>query len=141
MTIDHAAKPRASILVVCVGLALALAVSACGGSSKPAYCSDRAKLESSIKGITNLSLSSGITGLQNQFKTIETDAATLVISARSDFPTQTSAIQSAAGSLATAVKAVESNPSPSDITAVVSAAGNTVTAVQSFLNATKSKCT
>lgn len=117
-----------------------LAVGGCGGSSKPAYCTARSNLESSIQGVSNLSVSSGISGLQSQFEKIETAAATLVVEAKSDFPSQTGTIESSAAALDSAVKAVTSNPSAGSISGVITAASNMVTAIKNFLSATKSKC-
>ena len=44
-----------------------IAIAACG-SGKPAYCSARTNLENSVKGLTSLNSSSGISGLQSQVK-------------------------------------------------------------------------
>ena len=38
------------------------------GHGEPAYCSDRSNLESSIKGLTSLNASSGISGLKTQLR-------------------------------------------------------------------------
>ena len=75
-----------------------IAVAGCG-SSKPSYCSDRTNLQNSVKGLTSLSLSSGVSGLESQLKKIQTDATTVVSSAKSDFPSQTSAIKSSVDAL------------------------------------------
>ena len=68
-----------------------VALAGCG-SSKPAYCSARTNLENSVKGLTNLNSSSGVSGLKAQLSKIETDANTVISQAKSDFPSQTSAI-------------------------------------------------
>src|SRR5947208_8866209 len=75
-----------------------IALAACG-SSKPAYCTDRANLENSIKGLTDISLSSGLSGVQSQFGKIKSDATALVSSAKGDFPSQTDAIRSSVAGL------------------------------------------
>ena len=69
-------------LVAVVGL---VALVGCG-SSKPAYCSDRTNLENSIKGLTSLNASSGVSGLESQVKKIESDATALVSSAEQRLP-------------------------------------------------------
>ena len=84
------ARVRAPMAMVAATALIALV--GCG-SSKPAYCSDRTKLEDSIKGLTSLNLSSGLSGLKSQLTTIENDATTLVNSAKSDFPSETSAVK------------------------------------------------
>ena len=116
-----------------------IALSGCG-SSKPAYCSDRTNLENSIKGLTNLNDSSGISGLASQVTTIKGDATALVKSAQSDFPTQSGAVKSSVDTLQSAVKALPSSPSASQVAVVAADAASVVSSVTSFVDATKSKC-
>jgi hypothetical protein len=122
--------------VACVGL---ISLVGCG-SSKPGYCTDRTNLENSIKGLTSLNPSSGISGLQTQLKNVQSSATSLVNSAKSDFPSQTSAIKSSLDSLENAVKGLSSSPSPTQISQVAGAASNVVSSVNSFIDASKSKC-
>jgi hypothetical protein len=125
--------------VACAAVLALIALVGCG-SSKPAYCSDRANLENSVKGLTSLSPSSGISGLEAQLKKIQSDANSLVSSAKSNFPSETSAIKSSLGALETSVKAATSNPSASAISTVAGDASTFVNSVTNFTNATKSKC-
>ena len=127
---------------VAMVVAVALVVAAgCGGSSsKPAYCSDRSSLENSVKGLTSAATSSGISGLQAQVTTIQSDATALVSSASSDFPSQTSAIKTSVDTLSTAVKALPSSPSTAQIAAIAADAASVVSSVKSFTDATSSKC-
>lgn len=127
-----------AVSIVVAGL-VAIALAACG-SSKPAYCSTRSSLESSIKGLTNLNASSGISGLQAQVKKIQSDATNLVNQAKSDFPNETSAISSSVSKLQSSVSSLASSPSASQIASVTTAASGLVTSVQSFVNSSKSKC-
>jgi hypothetical protein len=110
------------------------------GSSKPAYCSSGTNLENSVKGLTNLNASSGISGLESQLKKIQSDANAVVNSAKSDFPTQTSAIKSSVDAITSAVKALPSNPSTAQIATLASDAANVVESVKNFADATGSKC-
>ncbi len=116
-----------------------VALAGCG-SSKPGYCTDRSNLENSIKGLTSLNVSSGLSGLQSQLKKIETDATSLVNSAKNDFPSETSAIKSTVAALESAVNALPSSPSAGQIATVASAASSVVSSVKSFTDATSSKC-
>ena len=125
---------------VAVLTAVALIAAAGCGSSKPAYCSDRTNLENSIKNLPSVTSSSGISGLKTQLKTIQSDATSLVNAAKSDFPTQTSAVKSSVDTLASAVKALPSSPSSAQIAAIAADASNVVSSVNSFSNASKSKC-
>lgn len=127
-------------LIACVGVLGLLAATGCGSSSKPAYCTSRANLESSIKGLTDLSVSSGLSGLQAQLTKIQSNADALVSSAKSDFPNETSAIKSSVTALADTIKAFPSSPSPNEIATLARQAAGAVTAVQNFYNSTRSNC-
>jgi hypothetical protein len=130
---------RLHLPLVCVAVVGLIALAGCG-SSKPAYCSDRANLENSIKGLTNLNVSSGISGLQSQLTKIQSDANALVNSAKSDFPSQTSAVKSSVDALTGAVKTLQSSPSAAQIATLAGDASNVVNSVKSFTDATSSKC-
>jgi hypothetical protein len=122
-----------------VAVIAVIALGGCG-SSKPSYCSDRTNLENSIKGLTSLNLSSGITGLQTQAKTIESDATSLVNAAKSDFPGETGALKSSVDALQSAVKALPSSPSATQIAAIATSSASVVSSVKNFVDTTKSKC-
>ena|SRR6185437_15692878 len=136
---DSRSGPKRA-LVACVAVLGLLAASGCGSSSKPAYCTSRANLESSIKGLTDLSVSSGLSGLQAQLTKIQSNANALVSSAKSDFPNETSAIKSSVNALADTVRAFPSTPSANEIATLARQAAGAVTAVQNFYNSTSSKC-
>jgi len=110
------------------------------GSSKPAYCTARSNLTNSIKGLTSLPQGGGVSGLQTQFKKIQSDATSVVNSAKGDFPNETAAIKSSVDGLSSALKSLPSNPSASQIAAIAPAATNVVNSVKSFSSATSSKC-
>ncbi len=122
--------------VAAVGL---VALTGCG-SSKPAYCTDRTNLENSVKGLTNLNPSSGVSGLQSQLKKIQSNSTALVNSAKSDFSSETSAIKTSVASLESAVKGLGSSPSAGQIASVTTAATGVVNAVKNFTDASSSKC-
>ncbi len=127
--------------VTIVAAVALLAATACGGSSsKPAYCSDRSNLETSVKGLESAATSSGLSGLQSQVTTIQSDATALVSSAKSDFPSQTSAVKTSVDSLSAAVKALPASPSTAQIAAIAVDASAVVSSVKSFTDATSSKC-
>lgn len=122
-------------LVVAAGV-----VALAGCSSKPSYCGARTSLENSVKGLTSLNLSSGVSGLKSQVATIQSDATTLVSSAKSDFPTQTSAITSSVDALKSSVAGLSSGPSAAQIATVTKDAASVVSSVKSFTDASSSKC-
>jgi hypothetical protein len=115
--------------------AAVVALAGCG-SSKPAYCTDRTNLQNSVKGLT----STGISGLKSQIKQIQGDATTLVNSAKSDFPTETSAITSSVDTLKNSLGALPSSPSATQIATVTGDAASVVSSVKSFVDASNSKC-
>jgi hypothetical protein len=134
-----AGRVRLSLAVATVA-AIALVVLAGCGSSKPSYCSERTKLEDSIKGVTGLKLSGIVSGLQSQVSTIQTDATSLVNSAKSDFPSETSAVKTSVNALSSAVKALPANPSATQIATVATSAAGVASSVKSFVDASSSKC-
>jgi hypothetical protein len=132
---------RARVLLVCAAAIAVVALVGCG-SSKPAYCTDRANLENSIKGLTSLNLTSsgGISSLKAQLTQIQSDATALVNSAKSDFPTQTSAISSSVNALKNSVTTLASSPSAGQVATVTKDAASVVNSVKSFTDATSSQC-
>jgi len=137
---SHHAATRWIASVAVVGL---LALAGCGGSSsssKPAYCSARADLQNSIQGVSDLSPTSGVSTLQAEFQKVKTAADKVVTQAKSDFPNETSAIKSSVDALTSSVNALTTNPSVGQIAAVTTAASTALSSVQSFLDASKSKC-
>jgi predicted PurR-regulated permease PerM len=128
------------LLVTIVVLVVVGLLAGCGGSGKPSYCSKRTNLENSIKDLSNLNVSSGLSGLQAQLQKVQSDANALVSSAKGDFPVQTNAIKTSIDSLVRSVKAVTSTPSAAQIATVASDASTVVSSVKSFVDATSSKC-
>jgi hypothetical protein len=122
-------------LVVAAGV-----VALAGCSSKPGYCGDRTNLENSVKGLTSLNVSSGVSGLKSQIATIQSDANALVSSAKSDFPSQTSAITSSVDALKSSISGLSSSPSAAQIATVTKDAASVVSSVKTFTDATSSQC-
>jgi len=134
----RARSGRAWVLLACAAAIAVVALAGCG-SGKPGYCTDRANLENSIKGLSNLN-GSGISGLKSQLTQIQSDANALVNSAKSDFPNETSAISSSVSALKDSVTALPSGPSVAQVAAVTKDAANVVSSVKSFTDATGSQC-
>ena len=123
----------ALVVLICIGCA------GCGGS-KPKYCSDRSNLESSVKGLTGLTVSSGVTGLEAQLNKIKTNSTALVKSAQGDSPNETASIKSSFDALSKTVKGLSSSPSAGDIATVATQTSAFVTSVKTFMDSTSSKC-
>jgi hypothetical protein len=130
-----------SRLLKAMTIAVALVVVAgCGGSGKPAYCTDRSNLQSSVQGLKSAASSRDVDGLKSSATKVQSDATSLVNAAKGDFPTETSAVKSSVDTLKSAVNALPASPSPQQIAPVVTGAASVVTSVQSFSDASKSKC-
>ena len=114
----------------------------CGGSDKPKYCSDRSSLEQSVKDLGNVNVlqSGGVNQLKSQLGKVESDANAVVSSAKGDFPSETSAIQSSVSSLKSSLAGLPSSPSAQQVVAVGVGAKSVVTSTQTFVDASKSKC-
>jgi len=122
-------------------VALAGCSSSSSSSSGPAaYCSARTNLENSIKGLTSLNASSGVSGLKSQVNEVANNASKLVSSAKGDFPSQTSAITSSVNTLKSSVATLSSSPSAAQIVTVTKDAASVVSSVTSFMDASSSKC-
>ena len=130
---------RVPLTFATVAAATVVTLAGCS-SSKPAYCTDRTNLNNSVKGLTSLTASSGVSGLKSQVNTIQSDATALVNSAKSDFPSQTSAITSSVDALKSAVAALSSSPSAAQIATVTTDAASVVSSVKSFSDASSSQC-
>jgi hypothetical protein len=130
-----------SRLLKAMTIAVALVVVAgCGGSGKPAYCTDRSNLQSSVQGLKSAASSRDVDGLKSSATKVQSDATSLVNAAKGDFPTETSAVKSSVDTLKGAVNALPASPSAQDLAPVVTGAASVVTSVQSFSDASKSKC-
>jgi phage-related protein len=129
------------VLVAAILLAAAAVASGCGGSSapkKPAYCSDVSALKKSVKNFNVTG--GGLSGLQTQVQTIRNQANAVVSSAKSDFPTETSALKSSISGLTTAIKQLSGSASAGDFAALIPMATSVKDAVTGFTNAVSSKC-
>ena len=71
---DHAGPPRPCAASRCAG-----ALAACGGSSKPSYCSSVSSLESSIKALPSTNIvQTGLSGLESAVAKVQSDAQTAI---------------------------------------------------------------
>lgn len=122
--------------------AVVAALAGCGGSDKPGYCSDRGNLEQSVKDLEKIKVlqSGGVQKLKSQLQKVRSSASATVTSAKDDFPSETSQIDSSISSLKTTVEALPSSPKAPELAAVAANAKAVVTAVQGFAEASASKC-
>jgi hypothetical protein len=127
-------------LRVSAAMVVVVALVVLTGCGKPAYCSDVSDLQNSVKDLPTAMSSGGVSALQSQIATIKSGAASVVDSAKSDFPSETSAMKSSVDSLSSAAEALPSSPSATQVAAIGADAAGVVTSVKSFADATNSKC-
>ena len=144
--LGSAGRPHASRHIGVRGLTVLLFVStglvlAACGSSKPAYCSDRATLEKSVKELPGLVTSANLSGLRTQASEIQARAAKLTDSAKRDFPTESSAVRRDVDALVSSVRTLPPKPSTQDYAKVALDAATAVSSVSNLSRATNSKCT
>jgi hypothetical protein len=120
-------------------LAAAPLLAACG-SSKPSYCSKVSDLQQSVKDLANVKvIQNGTSAVTNAIDKVKTNANGAIDAAKSDFPSETSALTSSVDGLATSVKQLSSAPA-SAIPAIPGQIAAVTTAVTNLVNATQSKC-
>lgn len=136
------ARQRGAWIRVLLACAIAIGIVALAGcsSSKPAYCTDRTNLQNAVNGLKSLNASSGADAWKSQVQTVQTAATATVSSAKSDFPSQTSAITSSVNALKSSVAALKSNPSRAAMATVIQDRSNVESSVNSFTSATSSQC-
>ena len=133
-------------LHVVLSLAAALAVAAlvaagCGGSSKPDYCSDVSDLQQSVNDLKGVQLQSGaLSTIQTDVQKVQSNATAVVSSAKQDFPSQTSALQSSVSTLSATINALPQSPTAQQLVPLVPQIRSVGTAAQNLSNATNSAC-
>jgi hypothetical protein len=110
------------------------------GASKPEYCSKADDLQGALDTLKSDVSGANVSAISSDLQTAKTDLDAVASSAKSDFPSETRAMRSSFSTLTSAIKALPSSPSSSDL---VGLAGDVVavkTAVDNFKTATSSQC-
>jgi hypothetical protein len=122
-------------------LAVVAVLAGCGGSSKPGYCKQTENLKKSVQALGSVNVVTGGTNaLTSALKDVESNAQAVVSSAKSDFPNETSAINSSLNTLKNSAQSLSGSPSPGLIAQIPGQVSALVTSITDFSNATKSKC-
>ncbi len=121
--------------------ATALVAAGCGSSSKPAYCSNVSNLQKSVDDLKGVQLQSGaLSTLQTDLTKVQSNANAVVSSAKQDFPSETSALQSSVSSLSTTIKQLPSSPTARQLVPLAPEISGVVTAAKNLTSATSSAC-
>jgi predicted component of type VI protein secretion system len=112
------------------------------GSSKPSFCSKVSDLKKSFQQIENINpLSTGSNSLAATVNGIDSNAKAVVSSAKSDFPSETSALSTSYDALkATVTQVADGQTNTATLVKLPGEVYALVTAVDNFQKATKSKC-
>jgi hypothetical protein len=134
--------PLRMALISSMGLAaITVAVTGCGGSSKPEYCSDLSKLEASVYELGVVELESGsFATLEADLKTVRKNVDAVATSAKEDFPSETSALESSVSSLSDTINKLPPSPTTEELLPLAPEISRTVKAAEEFASATESAC-
>jgi hypothetical protein len=119
-------------------LASACLASACGGSSKPAYCTSYNNLKKSIDTLTHTSITD-TSALEKNFNTVKTDAQTLAKDLKSSLGTQATTVTNSADAMVHAVETAIATPNATTIAAVPTAVSSFADTIKG-LDGVKGKC-
>ena len=132
---------HAALILAMAVAAASLVAAGCGGSSKPDYCSDVSDLQQSVNDLKSVQLQSGaLSTIQTDVQKVQSNATAVVSSAKQDFPTQTSALQSSVSTLSATINALPASPTPQQLVPLAPQIRSVGTAAQNLSNATNSAC-
>ena len=123
-------------VAACAGL------SACGGSDKPAYCSDLTDFKDAVSELTDVQVvQNGVSSLTAAVDKVETTGRQLVSSAKSEFAPQTSALEGSLTALSATSKQLANPQTAKAALAAVPAEVQAVkTSFDALSNSAKTKC-
>jgi hypothetical protein len=132
---------RRSVASATVAVAVAAALAGCGGSSKPAYCTNVDNLKASIKALPSTNVvQNGVSALESAVNKVKTDTEAVVNSAKTEFSSQTTALKGSVQTLSTTVKQAVNSPSVSSLAQIPAQVSAVVTDAKNLESAVSSKC-
>ena len=128
-------------LVALIALgAMAVVATGCG-DSKPEFCSNVNELEESVDELGNVQLESGaLATVEADLDKVRENVDAVARSAKEDFPSETSALESSLSSLANAIDELPPSPTTEQLLSLAPKIKGSVNAAEEFLNATESAC-
>ena len=133
------ASPRRWALLPAAVVVLVLSGLAAGcSSSTPAYCTDASQLKTSVQDLGTVDVASnGLGSLQAALSKVQANATTFAADAKSAFPSQTAALNTALSGLQGAITSAKGQPPATAATAVASSVvqvKNSASALQSAIS-------
>ena len=134
--------PRSGGLLPVAVLVLAISGLAAGcGSSKPAYCTDASQLKTSVQNLGNVDVAkNGPGSLQAALSSVQADAKTFAAGAKSAYPSQTAALNTALSGLQTAITSAKGQPPLTAATAVASSVTQVKNSADALQSAASGNC-
>jgi len=128
------------LIVPVVAVGLGLFAAGCG-SDEPEYCSDVSALEESVNDLGDIQLESGVlSNLQESLNEVQDNAQAVEASARQDFPSETSALETSVSTLSKSIEKLPESPSGEQLLALAPQIKAVVDADNEFDSATQSAC-
>jgi hypothetical protein len=125
-----------TIAVLALGAAGVL--TGCGGTSKPAYCSDVTNFKNAAEQLTKVSSPSG---LVTQAGKVASTGQTALSAVKAGFARETKAVKSSLAALENSVKQLSSSSTRASAIAAIPGEAQTLgTAAENLVNAAKPKC-
>ena len=137
---DRAGR-RSWVLLPAAVLVLSGLMAAGCSSSKPAYCTDAANLKTSVSSLGSVDVAAnGLSSLQTALSGVQASASALTADAKSAFPSQTAALNTAVSALAAAITSAKGQPAATAVTAVVPAVAQVKTSASTLQSAVSGNC-
>jgi hypothetical protein len=128
------------MMAALLAVALTAALAGCG-SSKPAYCTNVDNLKTSVKALPHTNVvQNGLSSLETAVTKVQTNATAVVNSAKSDFPSETTALKNSVTTLDTTVKQAVKSPSAATLAQIPGQVSAVVTSAKNLESSTSSKC-
>lgn len=111
------------------------------GSDKPDYCSDVSALDQSVNDLADIKLESGVLSeLESGLNEVQSNAEAVEQSAKQDFPSETSALETSVSTLSKSIEKLPESPSAEQLLALAPQIKAVVDADNEFDSATQSAC-
>jgi hypothetical protein len=134
--------PRTGGLLPAAVLVPAFSALAAGcSSSKRAYCTDASQLKTSVQNLGNVEVAkNGLGSLQAALSSVQADDKAFAADAKSAYPSQTAALNTALSGLQTAITSAKGQPPLTAATAVASSVTQVKNSADALQSAASGNC-